>query len=295
MTALVASVVPCTNTVMSPTPLPASPSMRRTPSSTASSGRWGVVSSLRVSRRPPSSNTTSVKVPPISTAMRKSLATLIKYLLPRRGRDRRPGLLSLQLARQAAYGRPVTAASKKLRSQVFSALRPSEPSPAARRWRTFHLIVLAVGLLAVILLSIDEFASGHRAYLRGAIWIVTTIFLVEYLVRLWVAPEVPTYVDKSPTRARLHWIVSLPGLIGLLATMPAVMLTGGYSITGADTASVFCILWIMKLGLHAPAFGTLARVISNERAPIASVSDRLRHLVDGRGHRCPHVRAGETA
>jgi voltage-gated potassium channel len=27
----------------------------------------------------------------------------------------------------------------------------------------------------------------------------------------------------------------------------------------------------MKLGLHAPAFGTLARVISNERAPIASV------------------------
>ncbi|WP_296343446.1 cyclic nucleotide-gated ion channel [Reyranella sp.] len=165
----------------------------------------------------------------------------------------------------------MTAASKKLRWQVFSVLRPSEPSPAARRWRTFHLTVLAVGLLAVILLSIDEFASGHRVYLRGAIWIVTIIFLVEYLARLWVAPEIPAYVDKSPTRARLHWIVSLPGLIGLLAIMPVVMMTGGYSISGADTASVFCILWILKLGLHAPAFGTLARVISNERAPIASV------------------------
>jgi voltage-gated potassium channel len=159
----------------------------------------------------------------------------------------------------------------KLRSQVFSVLRPSEPSPAARRWRTFHLIVLAVGLLAVILLSIDEFASGHRVYLRSAIWIVTIIFVVEYIVRLWVAPEMPLYADMPPMRARLHWVVTLPGLIGLLATMPAVMMTGGYSITGADTASVFCILWIMKLGLHAPAFGTLARVISNERAPIASV------------------------
>ena len=51
----------------------------------------------------------------------------------------------------------------------------------------------------------------------------------------------------------------------------AVMLAGGYSIVGGDAASVFCILWILKLGLHAPAFGTLVRVISNERAPIASV------------------------
>ena len=31
------------------------------------------------------------------------------------------------------------------------------------------------------------------------------------------------------------------------------------------------MLWILKLGLHAPAMGTLARVISNERAPLASV------------------------
>ncbi len=165
----------------------------------------------------------------------------------------------------------MTAASKTLRSQVFSVLRPSEPTPAARRWRAFHLIVLTVGLLAVILLSIDEFASGHRIYLRGAIWVVTIFFLVEYLVRLWIAPEMPLYAEMRPMRARLRWAVTLPGLIGLLATMPAIMMTGGYGITGTDTASVFCILWIMKLGLHAPAFGTLARVLSNERAPIASV------------------------
>ena len=42
-------------------------------------------------------------------------------------------------------------------------------------------------------------------------------------------------------------------------------------IVGADAASIFCVLWILKLGLHAPALGTLARVISNERATIASV------------------------
>ena len=100
---------------------------------------------------------------------------------------------------------------------------------------------------------------------------MTFFFLVEYVARLWVAPELPHMADMSPLAARLRWAGSLPGLIGLLAIMPAIMLAGGYSIAGTDAASIFCILWIMKLGLHAPAFGTLARVISNERAPIASV------------------------
>ena len=86
-----------------------------------------------------------------------------------------------------------------------------------------------------------------------------------------MAPELPHMADMSPATARLRWAGSIPGLIGLLAIMPAIMLAGGYSIAGTDAASVFCILWILKLGLHAPAFGTLARVISNERAPIASV------------------------
>lgn len=177
----------------------------------------------------------------------------------------------MQFAGQPDYGPSVTVAEKTLRAQVFDILRPNDPTPGARRWRKAHLTVLGIGLLAVILLSIDDMLTPHRYVLRGAIWGVTFFFLIEYLARLWVAPEWAQLADMSPTMARLRWAGSLPGLIGLLAVMPAVMLAGGYSIVGADAASVFCILWILKLGLHAPAFGTLVRVISNERAPIASV------------------------
>jgi voltage-gated potassium channel len=177
----------------------------------------------------------------------------------------------LQFARQPAYGRFVTVKEKTLRAQMFDLLRPNDPMSGARRWRKAHLVVLGIGLLAVILLSIDEMPASQRVFLRGAIWGVTFFFLVEYVARLWVAPELPHMADMSPLVARLRWAGSLPGLIGLLAIMPAILLAGGYSIAGTDAASIFCILWIMKLGLHAPAFGTLARVISNERAPIASV------------------------
>ena len=158
-----------------------------------------------------------------------------------------------------------------MRARFYALLRYSDPTPAARQWRVANLIVLGIGLMAVILLSIDQLDEQVRRILRIVIWCVTVVFFVEYLLRLWVAPETPRYDQDSPTTARLRWAISIPGLIAMLAVLPAVMFAGGYGITGADTASVFCILWILKVGLHAPAFSTLARVISNERAPIASV------------------------
>ena len=134
-----------------------------------------------------------------------------------------------------------------------------------------HLAVLGLGILAVITLSMDDIPPDLRDALRYAISSVAIVFFVEYVLRLWVAPEAARYRESSPARARLRWAVSLPGLIGLLATVPVFMWLAGYRIVGSDAASIFCVLWILKLGLHAPALSTLAHVISNERAPIASV------------------------
>ena len=95
--------------------------------------------------------------------------------------------------------------------------------------------MLGIGLLAVILLSIDELptqakhgaAAGHPG---GS----PSIFLVEYMVRLMGG--------AGDSALRRHLSAPWPacagrcpcnGLIGLLAIMPAVMLAGGYSITGA--------------------------------------------------------------
>jgi len=177
----------------------------------------------------------------------------------------------LQFAGQDAYGPVVTATASTLRARIYALLRYTDPTPAARQWRAVNLTVLGIGLMAVILLSVDELDAQLRSLLRSVIWTVTFIFLAEYLVRLWIAPESRRYDQDTPLKARLRWAMSIEGLIGLLAVMPAFMFAGGYTITGADTASVFCILWILKVGLHAPAFSTLARVVSNERAPIASV------------------------
>ena len=75
----------------------------------------------------------------------------------------------MQFAGQPAYGRSVTVKEKTLRAQMFDLLRPNDPMSGARRWRKAHLVILGIGLLAVILLSIDEMPASQRVFLRGAI------------------------------------------------------------------------------------------------------------------------------
>ena len=97
------------------------------------------------------------------------------------------------------------------------------------------------------------------------------IFLAEYVVRIWVAPESARFGGMSESAARLQWAISANGLIGLLAVLPAFAITTASIHADSEAAPIFCVLWVLKLGLHAPAMGTLARVISNERATLASV------------------------
>ena len=158
------------------------------------------------------------------------------------------------------------------RSRAYAILGQTDNSPGGRRWKTLHLAVLGAGLLAVTLSSIDELPPVYENTLTTIIVAAALIFLAEYVVRFWVAPEAPHFAGQPDGTARLRWALSANGLIGLLAVLPAFAITTGVIQADSTGAGVFCILWIMKLSLHAPAMSTLGRVISNERATIASVA-----------------------
>jgi voltage-gated potassium channel len=131
--------------------------------------------------------------------------------------------------------------------------------------------VLSAGLLAVAISSIDDLPPLLDRSLAVLIVVVALVFLAEYVVRLWSIPESVRYAGMADGRARLRWALSVNGLIGLLSVLPAFGITTGVVDADSDIAAIFCLLWVFKLGLYAPAMETLARVISNERATLASV------------------------
>jgi voltage-gated potassium channel len=149
--------------------------------------------------------------------------------------------------------------------------RPSDSGHAGRQWRILHLIVLAAGLLAVALSSLDGLPPVTDRLLTVVVEVVAILFFAEYVVRLWTAPESARFAGLSDGMARLRWALSANGLIGLLAVVPIAAVSSGTIHADSDAAAIFCVLWILKLSVHAPAMNTLARVIVNERASLASV------------------------
>ena len=164
----------------------------------------------------------------------------------------------------------VTAPSTRARVHAF--LRYSDTSHASRRWRSVHLLVVGVGLLAIAISSTDGLPAWLTDFLTVAVVGVALIFTAEYGARLWSAPEAIAFAGLSDGMARLRWAVSTNGVICLLAAVPLFVMTFGSMHADNEHAPVFCILWVLGLIRHAPAMGTLARVISNERATLTSVA-----------------------
>lgn len=159
-----------------------------------------------------------------------------------------------------------------LREQVFRAMRTGDDSRAGRRWRALHFCALAVGLVSAVLSSASDLPERVELICLVTLHLVSVAFLLEYLVRLWAAPEDRTVVVANENAARLRWAVSWNGTVGLLAALPTFMVVSGYAAHGAEAASAFCLLWILKLGTHAPAAAVLMRVLSNERNTLAAIA-----------------------
>jgi voltage-gated potassium channel len=87
--------------------------------------------------------------------------------------------------------------------------------------------------------------------------IITTVFTVEYLARLWTAPLL--YPDLTPARARLRFALSLSALIDLVAIMPSYLaLLVPLEVHVLRIIRVFRIFRLLKIDRYAKALNSVA-------------------------------------
>ncbi len=159
-----------------------------------------------------------------------------------------------------------------LRTRIYGLLDPSSHGYAARQVRTLEVLLIVVGISSVSAGTVDSLAPGARVIAATITGIVAVLFLIAYLARLWVAPEIPHLRQVSQTRSRVRWMLSAEGLVDLLAVIPALATVYGGARLGADSASVFVLLWVLKLATHAPGVGLIARVFHNERSALGAAA-----------------------
>lgn len=159
-----------------------------------------------------------------------------------------------------------------IRARICGLLDQTSHGHAARRVRALEILLILIGIFSVSAGTVEGVAPAARAVAASVTGIVAVLFFVEYLVRLWIAPENPHLHSPTEARSRLRWVISAEGVIDLLAVIPAVAAASGGARLGAESAAVFVLLWVLKLATHAPGVGLIARVFHNERSALGAAA-----------------------
>ena len=157
----------------------------------------------------------------------------------------------------------MTAESRRARAHRLLTREEGGAGGAALRAGLVLLIVVSVS--AAVLKSVPAIAREHSGTLDLILLLTTVGFAIEYALRIWVAPESPA--GDGGARARLRYLVSLPGLIDLIAAIPFALAPRlGLHLDWLDIVPIF------KLLRHTAAFQFLVEAVYSERRVLGSAA-----------------------
>lgn len=125
------------------------------------------------------------------------------------------------------------------------------------------IALICANVVAIVLESVPSFAARYGSAFELFEHASLVIFALEYLVRLWIAPEHARYRDIAPMRARLSYALSLPAIIDLVATLPLFLGLLGFG--ELRTLLLIRLLRFFKLGRYSPGMASLSAALSSER------------------------------
>ena len=150
--------------------------------------------------------------------------------------------------------------------RLYTVLDPDSSDRAARLFRVVHHVLVALGIAAMLADSVPFIAADHDPVLRAGYYLVGAFFVVEYLLRLIAAPEMPGQEHGGPLRARLRWAISLGGMLDLLCALPAIG-----ALARVPWAHLVGFVWAFKYVRYSPGLASLNRVVRNARQALLSV------------------------
>jgi len=151
-----------------------------------------------------------------------------------------------------------------LRRRVYVVLEQGGGAGGISLFLHWLLIVLiVVTLTATVVESVPDMATAYALPLSAIEWAATVIFSLEYAARLWSAAEHPLLKTRGGFFGRLHFALSVAGLIDLAAILPFWL-----SLFIASDFRVLLVLRLVrffKLTRYSPAIRSLLDALYTER------------------------------
>ena len=150
-----------------------------------------------------------------------------------------------------------------MRQRTFAVLEHGRRRDFASRIVDWILVVLILanvaGTIAQTLPRIEgSYGEDFQLFDRFCV----LAFAIEYLARIWVAPEHPLLQKFSPSRARLRFAATPMMIIDALAFLPLVL---ELHFPGVPNVRLTRLIRFLKLARYSPALASIGRVLAAER------------------------------
>lgn len=122
----------------------------------------------------------------------------------------------------------------KFKEQLYRIIFESD----TRSGKTFDLVLLVLIVLSIVLVmleSVESINSRTGNWLLILEWVITLLFTMEYLLRIYVSPKVRSYV------------FSFMGIIDLLAILPTYLAFGVASAHALIIVRAFRLLRVFRI------------------------------------------------
>jgi voltage-gated potassium channel len=152
------------------------------------------------------------------------------------------------------------------RAWAHAQLEETERKSVGYRLVTAILMSVVVTSVAAAVLETLSRLAGAAPVFRAVEAIALAVLAVEYILRLWTAPEGDPAGAARPWRARLRYARSFAGIIDLVAVLPAVL---PFALAASDDwLRALRVVRLLKLARYAPALPLFVAVLKNERRPL---------------------------
>ena len=176
-----------------------------------------------------------------------------------------------------------------LRARVHRHLEPSAwPHKGLSPVNRALAILILVAVLFAVLETEPTIVERRSAFLSAIEAVFTLVFLAEYLVRIWIAPEKLRYAGRF---GRLRYMVSIPALIDLLAILPGLFVFVGSEAFVVRLFRLLRILRLARLGRFSQAIHAITAAVQSRQYELLMsltiagilllVSSTLLYLIEG--------------
>lgn len=150
------------------------------------------------------------------------------------------------------------------RAKAHHLLTREESGPGGQAIRVGLVLLIIISVTAAVLKSMSQIEREYRQPLDFMLLIAAFGFVVEYGLRIWIAPDNPGAAGGA-ARERLRYLCSLPGLMDLLSALtlgPHL----GLNLNWLDIVPIF------KLLRYTAAFHFMVEALYSERRVLSSAA-----------------------